>query len=117
MPGFKKGEIYTFAVVGIREDANQQKFIYLSDGNIETYRVQPFDYQIEWENANLPERMQCYVQEVDIWGLPTLKQVRWNVLSELYTEQGGEYSFTFTQLKVDEKTNTEYFLIRDAFGL
>lgn len=117
MQGFKKGEIYTFAVVGIREDANQQKFIYLSDGNIETYRVQPFDYQIEWENANLPERMQCYVQEVDIWGLPTLKQVRWNVLSELYTEQGGEYSFTFTQLKVDEKTNTEYFLIRDAFGL
>lgn len=117
MTGFKKGEIYTFAVVGIREDSNQQKFIYLSDGNIETYRVQPFDYQTEWENANLPERMQCYVQEVDIWGRPMLKQVRWNVLSELYTEQGGEYSFTFTQLKVDEKTKTEYFLIRDAFGL
>jgi hypothetical protein len=117
MREFKAGEIYTFGVVGIREEADQRKFIYLTDGVKETYRVQPYDYQIEWENGNLPSKMQCYVEDVNIWGLPTLKQVRWNVLNELYSEIRGEYAFTFTQQKVDNNTNTEYSVLRDAFGL
>jgi len=114
---FKKGEIYTFGVVGIRESSDEKKYIYLSDGEKETYRVTPYDFQMEWEDSNRPKFMQCLITDVSIWGLPTLAQVRWNVLSECYEERESEYSFKLLEIREDVNTKASYYYLKDPFGI
>jgi hypothetical protein len=57
-------KFYTFQVVAIREE-NDAKYIYLSDGYKETFRVKPFDYQLEWEAYNLPDKITCFVKDIN----------------------------------------------------
>jgi len=117
MKEFKVGEIETFAVVGIRDGADERKYIYLSDGEKETYRVRPFDFQLEWEDSNRPKVMQCVVTDVNVWGLPTLAQLRYNVLSECYAEPQSEYSFKLIEIREDINSNAIYYNLKDPFGL
>lgn len=116
MTDYKPGSIYTFHVVGIRED-NDKKYIYLSDGVRDTYRVQPFDYQLEWEPYNLPARLRCYVVSVNIWGLPLLAQVRADVLNHNYPTVGGIHSFKVIAIKSDLQTSKTYLDLNDPHGI
>ncbi len=69
---FIPGKIYTLSVVGIREE-NESKYIYLSDGVLETYRVRPYDFQVEWEDFVLPDKMNVFVTSLNVMnGLPYL---------------------------------------------
>ncbi|HSI70738.1 MAG TPA: ATP-binding protein, partial [Gillisia sp.] len=116
MDEFRVGEIKTFKVLGIRED-HEVKWIYLSDGIRDTYRIRPFDYQLEWESSNLPTMMECYVKQISIRGLPLLTQVIKNVLEECYTEEKEEYPFKLAGIKVDPNSGATFYELKDVYGL
>ncbi len=116
MDTIRVGQIYPFEVVTIREE-NERKYIYLSNGAKDTFRVTPYDYQLEWEGANLPDKLECYVKSINIWGLPQLIQSRKNVLADCYTEENTEYAFKVVGVKEDANNGATYYDIKDAFGL
>ena len=116
MNNYTAGKQYSFQVVGIREE-NETKYIYLSDGIKETYRVKPYDYQLEWEAFNIPNKMNCFVKEVNIWGLPHLVQDRKDVLVFCYADLKTEYPFKVININIDSKTNATYYELKDSFGL
>ncbi len=116
MREYLSGQIYHFQVTDIRE-VNERKYIYLSDGYRNTYRVLPFDYQLEWEPYHLPPYINCYVESVNNQGLPTLTQVRKEVLAHNYSEQDSEYAFKLVAIKTDENSGAKYYLLHDMFGL
>lgn len=113
---FRVGNIRTFKVLGIIEE-NERKYISLSDGKKDTYRVNPYDYQLEWEETNLPDELNCYVKSINIWGLPHLIQSRSHVLQDCYTEKNSEYAFKVVGVKEDSNTNATYYDLKDPFGL
>lgn len=110
------GQTYLFEVTHIGE-FNERKYIYLSDGVKDTYRVSPYDFQLEWEPYNLPKLLNCYVNSVNEFGLPILAQVRSEVLAHNYTEEGTEYAFKLVAKRKDLKTSVLYYELNDAFGL
>jgi hypothetical protein len=116
MREYHAGQIYPFEVTDIRE-VNEKKYIYLSDGYKDTFRVPPYDYQQEWEPYNLPKVLNCYVVSVNEFGLPLLAQVRKEVLAHNYTEEGTEYAFKLVGKRTDSNTNAEYYELHDPFGL
>ncbi|TFV94494.1 ATP-binding protein [Algoriphagus kandeliae] len=116
MRKYVKGQVYPFDVIEIRE-VNERKFIYLSDGYKDTFRVIPFDFQLEWEPYNLPKVLNCYVVRVNQEGLPLLSQVRKEVLAHNYTEEGTEYPFKIVAKRKDVKSSSEYYELHDPFGL
>lgn len=116
MRNYIAGQIYPFEVTHIHE-VNERKFIYLSDGFKDTYRVAPFDFQLEWEPYNLPKLLNCYVNSVNEFGLPLLSQVRKEVLSHNYTEEGTEYAFKLVAKRQDLNTAALYYELHDVFGL
>lgn len=113
---YTQGKFYTFHVVQIKEE-NDSKYIYLSDGYRDTYRVEPYDYQLEWEDFNVPEKILCFVKDINIYGLPFLEQNKKGVLEFCYSDLGSEYAFKVINCKVDDKTNAEYYDLNDSFGL
>lgn len=116
MKEYRAGHIYQFVVTDIRE-VNERKYIYLSDGKKDTYRVPPYDYQFEWESFNLPKILNCYVVSVNEFGLPLLAQVRKEVLAHNYTEEGTEYAFKLVAKRQDANTGVQYYELHDPFGL
>lgn len=116
MREYKAGQIYPFEVIEIRE-VNESKYIYLSDGFKHTYRVAPFDYQLEWEPYNLPPVINCYVISVNEFGLPTLAQVKKEVLEHNYTEEGAEYPFKVVAKKIDQNSQAPFYELHDVYGL
>ena len=116
MNDLKVGSTYPFEVIGIREE-NERKFIYLSDGEKDTYRVNPYDYQLEWEGSNLPDMLECYIKSINIWGLPQLIQSRKNVLAECYIDLNSQYAFKVVGIKDDANTGASFYSLKDAFGL
>jgi hypothetical protein len=113
---FKPGNLVELEVIGIKE-SNEKKFIYLSDGEKDTYRVVPYDYQLEWEGANLPDKLTCYVKSINIWGLPYLIQSRKHTLQDCYTDKNSEYAFKVVAVKKDKNTDARFYDLKDAFGL
>ncbi len=113
---YKVGQVYDFAVVDIIEQ-NEQKFIRLSDGFKDTYRVHPFHFQVEWEPYTHPTHLKCFVKSVNIWGLPFLQQHRKSLLESLYVNPGEEYAFIIKAVKEDENTSRNYYLLKDSFGI
>jgi hypothetical protein len=113
---YTPGKYYTFQVVEIREE-NDTKYIYLSDGYKDTYRVNPFDYQLEWEDYNLPDKIVCFVKDINIYGLPSLEQNKKEVLDFCYSDLGSEYAFKAINFAIDAKTQAEYYDLNDSFGL
>lgn len=116
MTTYTPGQSHTFQVIGIKEE-NDSKYIYLTDGIKDTYRVKPFDYQLEWEEFNIPNKMNCFVKEVNIWGLPYLVQDRKDVLVFCYADLKTEYPFKVINIVVDKNTNAMYYELKDSFGL
>ena len=116
MTTYTPGQSYTFQVIGIKEE-NDSKYIYLSDGFKDTYRVKPFDYQLEWEEFNIPNKMNCFVKEVNIWGLPYLVQDRKEVLQFCYADLKTEYPFKVVNIGLDSNTQATYYELKDSFGL
>ena len=116
MKTYHPHQIYPFTVIGIRE-FNDRKFFMLSDGYIHTFRVAPYDYQLEWESVNVPKVINCYVKSVNHNGLPLLVQVRHEVLAHNYTEIGGQYPFKLVAKRQDENTGTPFFELHDTYGL
>lgn len=116
MREYRVGQIYPFEVIEIKE-VNESKFIYLSDGYKHTYRVAPFDYQLEWEPYNLPSVINCYVLSVSEFGLPTLAQVRKEVLEHNYTEEGAEYPFKVVAKKIDSNSQAPFYELHDVYGI
>jgi len=116
MQTYSPGQSYTFQVIGIKEE-NDTKYIYLSDGFKDTYRVKPYDYQLEWEEFNIPNKMTCFVKEVNIWGLPYLVQDRNDVLGFCYADLNTEYPFKVVNIGLDSNTNANYYELKDSFGL
>lgn len=110
------GTFHTFQVVGIREE-NDRKYIYLSDGYKETYRVKPNDFQLEWEDYNIPDKIVCFVKEISINGLPFLEQSKKELLEFCYSDVGSEYPFKVLNVAVDGKTNAPYYTLNDSFGI
>jgi len=116
MREYTAGQTYLFEVTHIGE-FNERKYIYLSDGVKDTYRVTPYDFQLEWEPYNLPKMLNCYVNSVNELGLPNLAQVRSEVLAHNYTEEGTEYAFKLVAKRADPNTSKLYYELHDAFGL
>jgi hypothetical protein len=116
MRDYIAGQIYPFEVTHIQE-LNERKYIYLSDGFKDTFRVPPFDFQLEWEPYNLPKILNCYVISVNEFGLPLLAQVRKEVLAHNYTEEGTEYAFKLVAKRQDPNTSALYYELHDVFGL
>ncbi len=116
MRTYEQGKFYEFAVEGIVKDDYGRDFIYLSDGEIQTYRVKPYDFQIEWESANLPSLMKCYVRDLNARDLPYLEQCLEDVLKSCYPEE-GIYTFKILSKSTDTNTDTKYLELNDAFGL
>lgn len=116
MTTYIPGLSYNFHVIGIKEE-NDSKYIYLSDGIKDTYRVKPYDYQLEWEEFNIPNKMNCFVKEVNIWGLPNLLQDKKDVLDFCYADLKSEYPFKVLNIDIDSNTNTMYYGLKDSFGL
>lgn len=116
MRDYLAGQVYPFEVTDIRE-VNERKFIYLSDGYKDTFRVLPYDYQLEWEPYNLPSILNCFVVSVNEFGLPLLAQVRKEVLAHNYIEEGTEYAFKLVAKRKDLNTSAEFYELHDAFGL
>ncbi|MBS9768034.1 MAG: ATP-binding protein [Flavobacteriaceae bacterium] len=115
MRTYEEGKFYEFAVEGIVKDDYGRDFIYLSDGEIQTYRVKPYDFQIEWESANLPPIIKCYVTGLNARDLPYLEQCKEDALATCYTEKGTCF-FKLLAKQVDANTNIEYWELNDAFG-
>jgi uncharacterized protein YuzE len=113
---YTAGKFYTFQVVAIREE-NDAKYIYLSDGFKETFRVKPYDYQLEWEAYNLPDKISCFVNKISIYGLPLLEQSKNEVLKFCYSNLGTEYAFKVINCTIDAKTNAAYDEVNDPDGL
>lgn len=116
MTTFTPGQSYNFHVIGLKEE-NDSKYIYLSDGFKDTYRVKSFDYQLEWEEFNIPNKMNCFIKEVNIWGLPYLVQDRNDVLAFCYADLRTEYPFKIVNIGIDANTNAAYYELKDSFGL
>lgn len=116
MTTYTRGQSYTFQVIGIKVE-NDSKYIYLSDGFKDTYRVKPYDYQLEWEEFNIPNKMNCFVKEVNIWGLPYLVQDRKEVLQFCYADLKTEYPFKVVNIGLDSNTKATYYELKDSFGL
>lgn len=114
---FRRGEVKQLAVVGIRE-SNESKYIYLSDGLIETYRVKPYAFQTEWDESNLPNMMSVFVADINIMnGLPFLQQWRKEVLEHCYTEPDGLYDFKVVAVETDISTQAQYYQLKDSYGI
>lgn len=116
MREYRAGQIYPFEVVEIKE-VNESKYIYLSDGYKHTYRVAPYDYQLEWEPYNLPSVINCFVISVNEFGLPTLAQVKKEVLEHNYTEEGAEYPFKVVAKKIDPNSQAPFYELHDVYGI
>ena len=116
MTTYAPGKFYTFQVVEIKEE-NDTKYIYLSDGYKHTYRVKPYDYQLEWEAYNLPDKMLCFVKDINIYGLPILEQNKEEVLHFCYSDFDSEYAFKVINCEIDANTQSEYYHLNDSFGL
>jgi hypothetical protein len=116
MRDYFSGQIYSFEVLQIQE-LNEKKYIFLSDGYKDTFRVLPYDYQLEWERCNLSKILNCYVVSVNEFGLPLLAQVRKEVLAHNYTEEGTEYEFKLVAIRQDTNTLAQYYELHDVFGL
>ena len=115
---FKVNGLYTFGVVGIREANDGRKYIYLSDGERETYRVEPFDFQTEWEKENVPSTLECVVTGVNVMnGLPFLKQRMYNILKKFYSGPDKSHAFMVEAKETDANTNAEYYILKDKYGL
>ena len=114
---FRRGEVKQLAVVGIRE-SNESKYIYLSDGLIETYRVKPYAFQTEWDESNLPNMMSVFVADINIMnGLPFLQQWRKEVLEHCYTEPDSLYDFKVVAVETDKSTQAPYYQLKDSYGI
>ncbi len=117
MSQFVAGKVYPFQVLEIREEKDEKQYIYLSDGSRDTYRVAPFDYQLEWERSSLPAVINCYVVDIDIWGMPYLLQVRAEVLRNCYTDLNSVYPFKVLAIREDVVTQKKYYELKDSFGI
>jgi hypothetical protein len=116
MEDFKPGKFYDFVVTEIKEE-NDKKYIYLSDGFRDTFRVHAYDFQTEWEPYNLKKVINCLVKDVNIWGLPLLVQNKKDILQQCYTDIDQLYTFKVIEVKNDPKTNAIFYELRDSFGL
>lgn len=112
---YKTGEIHQFSVIDIKE-INDQKYIMLSDGYRDTYRVMPFDFQIEWEPYRFPKTLNCFVKYADQRGLPFLHQHRKSLLESLFQE-ATVHTFQVSSVNNDEQTGHVFLNLLDEFGL
>ena len=112
---FKEGQTVPLYVSEIRE-VNEQKYIFLSDGIKDTYRVFPFDFQLELGVENLPHTLNCYVKSVNMYGLPLLQQSRKHILETCYSDFGTEYPFKIIGVSEDG-VDPKYFFLKDSFGI
>jgi hypothetical protein len=113
---YQAGETYTFEVYDLKE-INDKKYFLLTDGEIHTYRVMAFDFQTEWEPSNTRKFMECYVRSTKIYGLPFLEQLKYKILTSIYTELDSSYSFRIVEIETDKNTNAQFYKLRDAQGL
>jgi len=113
---YTPGQFYPFTVMGLVE-INETKYLSLTDGEVDTFKVQAFDYQHEWESANMPPEIQCYVKKINIWGQPYLAQSRKQLLESCYLELGTEYAFKVLSRTEDENTKMTYYELKDPFGI
>lgn len=116
MKEYIPGQFYPFVVMGLVE-INETKYLSLTDGEVDTFKVQAFDYQHEWEAANMPRMIECYVKKVNIKGQPYLAQSRKQILESCYLEVGTEYAFKVLSVTEDEKTNAVFYELKDPFGI
>ena len=112
---FKEGQTVPLYVSEIRE-VNEEKYIFLSDGLKDTYRVLPFEYQLELGVDNLPHSLKCYVKSVNIYGLPLLQQSRKDILETCYTDFGTEYPFKIIGTS-EVGVSPNFYHLKDSFGI
>ena len=115
------GEYYNFTVTGISNNR-----IYLKDDQGDTFSVNAFDFQTEWDWASpqVPANlMKCYVKEVYGSGKLVLEQSKDILLMVLYPEayRGEEKKalFIVESLKTFGRTREKYLLqyVKSYFSL
>lgn len=99
-----------------RIEVNGRPYLRLSDGYKETFRVQAYDFQVEWEESLVPEVIDCYVKKVNEFGLPLLEQSKREVYESLYSSEDF-YPFTVISKDTDKKTGTTYYALKDPHGI
>ncbi|MEY4433184.1 MAG: hypothetical protein RLZZ44_1317, partial [Bacteroidota bacterium] len=112
---FKEGQTVTLYVSEIKE-VNEEKFIFLSDGYKDTYRVLPFDFQLDLGLENLPRTLKCFVKSVNIHGWPFLQQSRKDILETCYTDFGTEFPFKIIAISEPE-VSPKHYILKDSFGI
>lgn len=111
------GEYYNFTVTGISNNR-----IYLKDDQGDTFSVNAFDFQTEWDWASpqVPANlMKCYVKEVYGSGKLVLEQSKDILLMVLYPEayRGEEKKALFIVESLKTFNDTLFYVVTDAFGL
>jgi hypothetical protein len=112
---YEIGHYYEFLVGTIQETTGGRKYIPLSDGGVNVFRVKPFEYQEEW--GILPKKLKCFVTGYTPQGYPWLVQCKEDVLKDRYREFDKEYVFTISDIQTDTNTDKTFYLLSDAYGI
>lgn len=112
-------ESYPFVAECIVEGKNEKKYIALrkADEDKVTLFAPAYDFQTEWVDK-FPCKMWCeiidYNADRDIY---ILQQCYYDLLASLYTGLPQTNKFKVVNSKIDEKTNNNFYIIKDAYGL
>lgn len=114
---YQVGQTYEFNVQGLKQGLDGQLYIYLDDGNVFTYRVKPYDYQLE-PDYQFPNRLECEVYGKNLRDQPLLRQNKNAVLEELYERSYDVFPRAdFSILKVGKDGDAPFLLIQDEYGV
>lgn len=103
------GKIYDFNVTGSFESEFGATIMHLEHKGIKA-TVKALSFQTE----SLPIRVSCLVQQIEGHKIRVV-QDKYNLLKDLYQE-GRNYDFQVTEIKEDENTGEDYYLLIDEFG-
>ena len=112
---FIEGETYQFRVSHFDEEGDR-KYIYLTDGLRDTYRVEPYDFQSEWGNIRSGDLLHCYVTGLNIHGLPYLVQSKFHILDDLFAKN-EQYPFKILSKERDQNTGALFYNMKSPYGI
>ena len=110
---------YPFVAEGIVEGQNEKKYLALRRaGEDKPSQFAPaYDFQTEWVDK-FPCKVWCEVINYDAdRDICVLQQCYYDLLKNLYSGLPQTCKFKVVNSKVDDKTNNDFFILKDAYGL
>ena len=69
---YQAGNSYEFNVQGLKQGPDGELYVYLDDGNVFTYRVKPYSFQLE-PSYQFPNKLLCDVFGTNYRDQPLLR--------------------------------------------